>query len=138
MARSALVGIVVLTAALSILLPSPAPAEDPSFMKQVPSCRMTLDGKACKEARVFSNPEKTVFVACPTGDFVYKVDRKGKKVFALRRPLALIMGDKCRLVEGAHEQPVEGARYREDKAGFAFNDLSGRKLAVALPEGAMR
>jgi hypothetical protein len=138
MARAALVGTVVLSAVLPILLATPAPAEDQAFMKQVYSCQMTLDGEVCKEARVFSNAEKTVFVACPAGGFVYRIDRKAKKVFALRRPLALNMGDRCRLVEGAPEQPVDGARFRDEKSGFAFNDLAGRKVAVRMPEGAMR
>lgn len=137
MARISLIAIVAVAASL-LFTATTAPAEDPSGYFAPVKGQVLIDGKAEPEARVFSNAEKTQILVCAPGDYVYKVDRKAKKVLALRRPAVMVKPDKCRPMEGAKEQPIEGHRYAETGNGFSFNDLAGHKVGVELPAGSLR
>lgn len=136
MARKSLLGIVV--AASLLLTASMVMGAEPAGYFSAVKGRVLVDGKAAGEGRVFANAEKTRFLVCIPGDYVYKVDREGRKVSALRRSSVMVKPDKCRPVEGAREQPIEGHLYVETKAGFSFNDLAGHKVSVELPPGTLR
>lgn len=112
---------------------SPVLAED---FKIVKPTVIQVDGQDQNEAKLFSNAEKKLFYVCIQGDSnVYEVDRQEKRVRALGRSSVLVKPDKCRPMEGAKEQPMEGHLYQETATGFAFNALSGKKIDVALPQG---
>jgi hypothetical protein len=133
-----LTGVVVLLAALSALVAAVRPAGAEDFFNLVKSCSVRTDDKACQEAKVFVNQEKTILLACLPGDYVYKIYRKEKRVSAVRRPSVLVMGDKCRPIDGAAELPIEGHRLVEKPPALSFNDLGGRKVVLSLPPGAVR
>ena len=59
-----------------------------------------------------------------------------KKVVAVKRSSVLVKPDKCRPIEGAVEQPIEGHLYQETATGFSFNALTEKKITVALPASA--
>ncbi len=95
-----------------------------------------IDGQDQNDAKLFSNPEKKVYFVCLQGDAnLYEVDRKEKKVVALKRSSVMVKAEKCRPIEGAVEQPIEGHLYKDTDTGFTFNALSGKKITVALPAG---
>jgi len=122
---------------LALALPGPSAAQGPSFFSSIEAA-VSLDAKAAPEAKVFANAERTVFLVCPPGEYVYKVHRKERRVLALRRPSVLVKPDRCRPMEGAAEQHLEGHLFAETKAGFSFNDLAGRKVSVEFPPGTLR
>ena len=130
---------IVLLAALVVPADRAPLAADPSaVLTLVPGTSIEINGQPSAEAKLFTNPEKTVLLACPPGDYVYRIYRKDKKVVALRRPTVMVMGEKCRPMEGAVEQPITGHLYAETPAGVSFNDHAGRKIAVTLPAGTLR
>lgn len=110
---------------------SPSGASEFSVVK--PSV-VQVDGQDQNDAKLFTNPEKKIYYVCIQGDSnLYEVDRNEKKVVAVKRSSVLVKPDKCRPIEGAVEQPIEGHLYQETSTGFSFNALSGKKISVALP-----
>ncbi len=104
----------------------------------VPGSSIAINGQPAPEAKLFTNQEKTVLLACPPGNLVYRIYRKEKNVVALRRPTIMVTGDKCRPMDGAVEQPVSGHVYEESEKGITFTDKEGRKVSVSLPKGTLR
>jgi hypothetical protein len=95
-----------------------------------------IDGQDQNDAKLFTNPEKKIYYVCIQGDSnLYEVDRNQKKVVAVKRSSVLVKPDKCRPIEGAVEQPIEGHLYQDTGTGFSFNSLTGKKVNVALPAG---
>ncbi len=95
-----------------------------------------IDGQDQNDARLFTNPEKKVYYVCIQGDAnLYEVDRKEKKVSAVKRSSVLVKAEKCRPIEGAVQQPIEGHLYKDTDNGFTFNALTGKKITVVLPSG---
>jgi hypothetical protein len=95
-----------------------------------------VDGRDQNDAKLFTNAEKKVYIVCLQGDAnLYQVDRKDKKVCALKRSSVMVKADKCRPIDGAAEQPIEGHLYKDTDTGFSFNSLDGKKISVALPAG---
>ncbi|HEY3490225.1 MAG TPA: hypothetical protein VGK27_08915 [Candidatus Deferrimicrobiaceae bacterium] len=95
-----------------------------------------VDGQDQADAKLFTNPEKKIYYVCIQGDSnLYEVDRKDKKVVAVKRSSVLVKPEKCRPIEGAVEQPIEGHLYKDTATGFTFNALTGKKITVAIPQG---
>ena len=95
-----------------------------------------VDGQDQNDAKLFANSEKKVYIVCLPGEGnLYQVVRKEKKVVAVKRSSVLVKPEKCRPMEGAIEQPIEGHLYEETGTGFSFNSLGGKKVSVTLPQG---
>lgn len=112
-------------------------AEPAGFLLRL-EAKVLLDGKVAEEGRVFTDAARSRFFVCVPGDYVYQVLRRERKVVALRRSSVMVKQERCRPLEGAPEQPIEGHLFAETQTGFSFNDLAGRKVAVALPPGTLR
>lgn len=127
------IGTLLALAGLGALLFSPALANEFGIVKPTV---VQVDGQDQNEAKIFADSEKKVYYVCIQGDSnVYEVDRKEKKVCALKRSSVLVKPEKCRPIEGVKEQPIEGHLYQDTDTGFAFNALTGKKVTVALPQG---
>ena len=112
------------------------PASDAAEFPVVKPSIVQVDGQDQNDAKLFTNPEKKIYYVCIAGDSnLYEVNRTEKKVVAVKRSSVLVKPEKCRPMEGAVEQPIEGHLYQETATGFTFNALSGKKIAVALPAG---
>lgn len=93
-----------------------------------------MDGQEIADARAYADTDRTFYYVTVPGDKnVYRVNRKGKTVSALRRSSVLVKADKCRPIEGAEELPISGHLYQESAQGFSFNTLGGKTVSVSLP-----